>query len=128
MRVYQVSGSHEQCSEVRLDKRGKVFLRSASCIHAAESSTSRAIISMAKAIFVRQARSLLAMVLLILQQHSTWDNSTYPRLSLSYYYIDYCRQTARTYLQNYTALQFCEARHTVHTHAAEGPESSDARV
>lgn len=81
---------------------------------------------MAKAISVRQARSLLAKVLLILQQHSTWDNSTYPRLSHSYY-IDYCRQTARTY-KNYTALQFCEARHTVHTHAAEGPESSDARV
>ena len=55
--MYQVSGSNEGCSEVRQDMEA----RPSSCLmHAAESSTSRAIIGMAEAILVRQARSLLA--------------------------------------------------------------------
>lgn len=90
-------------------------------MHAAESSTSRAIIGMAEAIFVGQARSLLAVGGYC---HSTALYLGQLNYSPEAIALLYCTKTRLHVPNNYTALQ--SARRDTHTR--QGPESSVARV
>lgn len=112
--MYQVSGSHEECSEVRQDMEASP----SSCLmHAAESSTSRAIIGRHGEGYFREASALIAS-----SRSSTCHSTALYLGQLNYspeaIALQYCTRLECTYeIIHVHSPAVCEARHS---HAA-GP-------